>query len=90
MRLPEHHLLADSSAPMTKQILIYTLADALRAGLYERRVSMREAARDIGMSTATLSRIVQGKGFEMKWVISIAKWLHLTPQQLWDLLNTEA
>ncbi len=87
------HLLVGSSAPMEHRILVYTLADALRAGIYKRRVSMRSAGRDMGISAPTMSRILRGRGFELKWAIPIAKWLGLTPQQLWDLLdaqNTEA
>jgi len=72
-----------------KTVQINSLGDLLFATMNERRKGIREVARAVGMSPATVSRITSGAGFELKWIIPIAKWCGINAQQLWELLERE-
>jgi len=72
---------------MKVELDIATLGEYLNYKMQEKRLSYRDVAPELKMNTATLSRIVNGKGFGLRWVIPIAKWCKLTPTQLWELLE---
>ena len=72
---------------MDKTIRIDTLGEFLFFTMTERRVQGRKVAKEIGTSPATISRIINGFGFEIKLIVPIAKWCGLNPQQLWELLE---
>ena len=72
---------------------INNLNELLAFTLKERGCGVRDAAKAIGMSSATVSRIVNGGGFEAKWILPIAEWCGLTmiedAWQLWQLLEAK-
>lgn len=73
---------------MEKTVTIRSLGELLFATMVERRMGVRGTGQAIGMSAATVSRITQGTGFEMKWIIPIAKWCGINATQLWELLES--
>ena len=75
---------------MDKIVTIKSLGELLYATAAERHLDGKTAALEVGLTTATYSRITNGSGFALKWIIPIAKWCGINAQQLWELLETEA
>ena len=74
---------------MDVRISVNSLGELLYATAAERHMSGRAAAKAIGLTIPTYSRIVNGGVFRLEWVLPIARWCGLTPQQLWDLLDKQ-
>jgi len=72
---------------MKKEIEIKTLGDYLKYKMFEREKSTRDVAKELGMTNSTLWRIASGLDFRIKWIIPVAEWCELNPEQLWDLLK---
>ena len=72
---------------MKIELEVKTLGEYLKYKMVERKVSYHDIAPEIGMSIATLSRILHNGAFEIKWIIPLAKWCGLSTDQLWDLLE---
>ncbi len=72
---------------MKVELDIKTLGGMLFFKMRSERVSGVEVAKVTGLSTSTISRVSNGKTMAVEHVIPIAKWLELTPQQLWDFLE---
>ena len=72
---------------MKVEIEIKTLSDMVFFKMHDERLGVREVARAVGTSAATISRISTGHPMHVKHVIPIAKWLELSPKQLWDFLE---
>lgn len=66
---------------------VNSIGELLYFHMMDRRKGVREAGRELGISPATISRITQGKGFEIKWLLPIARWCGIDAQQMWDLLE---
>jgi len=66
---------------------IVTVGDYLKFKMRERSKGVRDVALEIGISSATVSRITNGHNFNLSSLIPIAKWCDLGPQELWNLLN---
>ncbi len=71
---------------MKKEIEFKTLNEYFAYLMHSRHQSVREVARQLKTSPATISRITNGQNFELKLVIPIAQWCSLTPQELWGLM----
>ena len=72
---------------MKVELELKTLGDMLYFKMRSERVSGVEVAKSTGLSTSTISRVSNGKTMHVGHVIPIAKWLELTPQELWDFLE---
>ena len=74
------------------QITIDTprIHDVLRLTRAARRIGLRQAASEMGMSFATLSRMENGGGFLLKWIHPVAVFCKLTEAELWKLMKVEA
>lgn len=68
---------------------IETLGQMLAYRLREWDVGVREAAKEIGVSPATVSRAARDKPVQMNHIIPIATWCKLTPRDLWGLLEAK-
>jgi len=75
---------------MKVTIDITTIGDYLKLKMQERNKGVRDVALEIGMSPATVSRITTGHNFNLCWLIPLAKWCNLNPQELWDLLSKDS
>ena len=74
---------------MQRTTTISTLSEMLEYTISQRKVNQKTAALAMGMSTATISRLIELNRYSRKWVMPIAIWCSLTPRELWDLLNQE-
>lgn len=72
---------------MKVEVDINTFGQYFRWKMQERQVSTREVATELRMTPSTIWRIASGYPFNLKWLISIAKWCDLNPDQLWELLE---
>ena len=52
-----------------------------------RPLPLREAAKEIGVSAATLSRVLRGGTMDVSTFYAICKWLKFTPLQAWVALK---
>jgi transcriptional regulator with XRE-family HTH domain len=66
-----------------------TLQQLLKEAIDKRHLSMRAAAREIGVAHTTLIRILNGEKCDMPTLQKIAAWLGVTPSSLVDTLNTD-
>ncbi len=73
---------------MSKQTIeVRDLSDLIRLTLTVKRQYLREAAREIGTSAATLSRATRGKGVEMTLLPRLARWAGISGNELLELLD---
>lgn len=47
-----------------------------------RGISQREAARELGLASSTITRVIQGKGCDAYATLRILRWLGLTAEWL--------
>jgi transcriptional regulator with XRE-family HTH domain len=65
------------------------LKEALEQAMKERRMSTREAAKEIGVSHSTIFRIINGSTFDVPTLVAIANWLNVRPSTLLDNLGKD-
>ena len=61
-----------------RHTLLDTLPALVAAECARRRISQRTAARDLGLSPSTVTRIIQGKGCDAYALLLLIPWLGLT------------
>lgn len=59
------------------------LADSLEMACEIRSVSLRDVAREIGISSSTLTRLRQGKHLDGDGLASLVAWLYPSSIPLW-------
>jgi len=76
---------------VTRGFRIHTMGELLKYTLFDRNMSQARAAEEIGagVSEATISRMIQEKGFWVRAIIPVAKWCNISPEELWALLERE-
>ncbi|KKM01989.1 hypothetical protein LCGC14_1789000 [marine sediment metagenome] len=72
---------------MKIEIEVNTFGELLSTTMHRRGATTRSVSKELGMSPATVSRICSGKGFDVKWIVSIAIWCGINPAQSWALLR---
>lgn len=75
---------------MGAQVVLDTVADWARFRMYQRQWSGRHVARHLGMSTATVSRILNGRNADPHTLWKVAKWAGMTPKQFCESLEHSA
>jgi len=68
---------------------VSSLRGYLAASIAARGLKQSEVARQLGMTTVMLSRVINGQSISIQWIIPIAQWCCLTPDELWTLLSSE-
>lgn len=72
-------------------VQIHNLGELLAFTMKERGLGVREVAKALEISAATVSRITRGGNFQAKAIIPIAQWCALNKyedaEELWDLLE---
>ncbi len=66
---------------------IETIGQYFRWKMQEKGKTTRQVAEELCMNPSTIWRIASDKPFDLKWLIPIAEWCELTPQELWDFLD---
>ena len=61
-----------------------TVEILLKEAVAKREISVRQAAKEIGVAHTTLGRIIEGDAFDTSTAEKIANWLHVTPSSLLD------
>ena len=76
---------------MQKTIQINTLSECLYWRMVEQHVQAKDVAALVGCAPSTISHITSGNGtgLHRQWIIPIARWCELTPDELWTLLEGE-
>jgi len=72
-----------------REVECYSIRDILCHTMTAKGKNGKEAAKEIGTSTSTISRIINGKGFELQLIIPIATWCDINAEELWSLLANE-
>ena len=60
------------------------LALLVNNALKQKKLSLREASSQIGISTTTLSRIANGEIYDMGTLLAICNWLGVMPSSVTD------
>ena len=60
------------------------LTSLLKEHMRERGMSLRQAAKEIGVSHTTISRILGGQTADIDTLVAIAKWMKISPSTLMD------
>ena len=79
---------------MNETPTLHDLLDALpslvETHCQRRNISQRTAARELGLSSSTVTRIIQGHGMDVRAFVAIVQWLNLTaewfdePDEAWN------
>ena len=65
------------------------LKELLASRVNERHLSYREAAKEIGVSHTTVSRILNGESAgDIDTLVHICRWLEISPSKVLDSYNT--
>lgn len=67
-----------------------TLGDRLRWEINQRDAHLRDVAKQTGVAASTITRLLQGRSLTQSNIMPIAKWIGLTPDELWDYLDPES
>ena len=54
--------------------------------LKDRKLSLRKAAKEIGLAHTTVARLVQGESYDVRTLLQVCSWLRVKPC---DVLNAE-
>jgi transcriptional regulator with XRE-family HTH domain len=60
------------------------LSDVLKREMQSRDLSVRQAAKEIGVSHSTIFRVLRGDPFDVPTLIAVATWLNVRPSTLLD------
>ena len=71
---------------MKIELEITELGEYLYYVMNRDKVGVREVAKEIGSSAATVSRICRGEDFNIRLIKPISEYLKLTPEKLYELL----
>ena len=74
---------------VTRGLRINTMGELLKYTLFDRNMSQARAAEEIGISEATISRMIREKGFWVRAIIPVAEWCNISTEELWVLLKRE-
>jgi transcriptional regulator with XRE-family HTH domain len=69
---------------MVAKLTLSSIGSVLKEKRESKNQGIREAAKEIGISSATLSRIENGKLPDLESFSKICKWLHINPAELLD------
>ena len=65
---------------------VNNIGQYLKLKMAEKNMGVREVAKEIGTSSATISRITAGKMFDIRLIRPIAMWCDISPEELFNLL----
>ena len=71
-------------------VTLDTVAEVLAYELVQRKCTLREVAKDTGISISSLSRIARGFDGTVGHMRTIAGWCGLSPKQFWDLTEVKS
>lgn len=60
------------------------LSDVLKREMQNRDLSVRQAAKEIGVSHSTIFRVLRGDPFDVPTLVAVANWLNVRPSTLLD------
>ena len=66
---------------------IPSIAGLVRLNLFVKGQTMREAGRELGVSTATVCRMAAGKDFRISTLPALALWAKVSPAELFALIE---
>ena len=77
--------------PMCKgagEIVISTLAQYLQAFITANNKTQKDVSKETGIGQSVISRVLNDLGdMRSNNVVTIARYIGLTPQQLWDVME---
>ena len=76
--------------PVETLVMVTGLAELVKSTLYTRGQNMRAAAKEMGVSTATVCRLGQGKDCRIALLPRLARWADVTPAEMFDLIENES
>jgi DNA-binding Xre family transcriptional regulator len=61
------------------------LKELVEARLKDQRLSVRQAAQELGISHTTIHRVLAGEAIDLDTVIKLCKWLGVRPSDILDV-----
>ena len=65
------------------------LLTLLNKAMKERRLTVRQAAAEIGVSHTTITRLLQGSSYDLDTAVSVCNWLGVPPAQVLGLSGSD-